>query len=100
MSSESTPPPAEESATNVVVLRFDEDRDDAHQQRESEALLVNAVPREGEIVNIDHQYHAVTQVVHNYDANGIEVHLGPSSESPQEAKEKVLGLGEAGLLEA
>jgi hypothetical protein len=88
VSPESLPPAAEESL-NTVVLRFDEDKDDAHQQREAEALLLNAIPRTGEVVSIDHQYHAVTQVVHNFDANGIEVHLGPSSETPQEACEKV-----------
>lgn len=81
-----TPSPPE-SAANVVVLRFDEDRDDAHQQREAEAHLVQAIPRTGEVVAIDHQFHAVTNVVHNYDAKGIEVHLGPSSESPEEAKQ-------------
>lgn len=74
-----------------MVLRFDKDRDEAHQQRESEALLVNNIPRTGEIVSIDHQYHAVTQIVHNYDANGIEVHLGPSCESPEEAQKQVGG---------
>ena len=86
MTSESTPSPEELAST--VLLRFDEDKDPAHQQREAEALLVNSIPRNGEVVNIDHQYHAVKQVVHNYDANGIEVHLGPSSESPEEAVEK------------
>lgn len=83
--------PAPEDSANTVLLRFAEDKDDAHQQRESEALLVKAIPRTGEIVNIDHQFHAVTQVVHNYDANGIEIHLGPSSDSPQEAQEKAAG---------
>ena len=82
-----TPPTPEDSA-NTVILRFDEDRDEAHQQLESEAHLVNAIPRTGEIVNIDHQFHAVTQVIHNYDANGIEIHLGPSSETAKEAQEK------------
>lgn len=83
-------PPAPEDQANVVILKFDEntDNDDAHQQREAEALLVKAIPRCGEVVNIDHQFHAVKEVVHNYDANGIEVHLGPSSESPKEAHEK------------
>lgn len=82
-----------EDSANTVVLRFDKetDQDDAHQQREAEALLVNAIPRRGEVVNIDHQFHAVTDVVHNYDANGIEVHLGPSSDSPAEAHEKAAG---------
>ncbi len=88
MSSDTTPPPPENS-TNTVLLRFDEDHDEAHQQREAEAILTHAVPREGEIVNIDYQYHAVTKVIHNYDANGIEVHLGPSCETPQEAKESL-----------
>ena len=87
MIQESSPSP--EDLASTVLLRFDEDRDEAHQQRESEALLVNNIPRTGEIVTIDHQYHAVTQVIHNYDANGIEVHLGPSSDSPQEAQEKI-----------
>ncbi len=84
-------PPAPEELANTVILKFDEstDNSDAHQQREAEALLVQAIPRPGEVVNIDHQYHAVKEVVHNYDANGIEVHLGPSSESPKEAHEKV-----------
>ena len=81
--------PSPETNTSVVLLRFEADRDDAHQHRESQALLVHSIPRAGEVVNIDHQFHAVTTVVHNYDANGIEVHLGPSSESPQEAQEKV-----------
>lgn len=80
-------PPSPESTANTVVLRFDEDKDDAHQQREAEAHLVQAIPRTGEVVAIDHQFHAVTNVVHNYDAKGIEVHLGPSSESPEEAKQ-------------
>jgi len=78
-----------EDNNSTVLLRFDEDKDAAHQQIEAEALLVRSIPRNGEVVNIDHQYHAVKQVVHNYDANGIEVHLGPSSESPEEATEKV-----------
>ena len=86
---DASPPP--EASANVVVLRFDEDRDDAHQQLEAEAHLVQAIPRNGEIVAIDNQFHAVTNVVHNYDANGIEVHLGPSSESPEEAKQNVSG---------
>jgi len=73
---------------NAVVLRFTEDKDEAHQQLESEAHLVTAIPRKGEVVSIEHQYHAVTEVIHNYDANGIEVHLGPSSESPEKAQEK------------
>ncbi len=79
--------PAPEDLANTVILKFDEtkDNDDAHQQREAEALLVQAIPRRGEIVNIDHQYHAVKEVVHNYDANGIEIHLGPSSDTPDEA---------------
>jgi hypothetical protein len=81
--------PAPEDSASTVVLRFDEDHEESHQQREAEALLVNAIPRCGEVVNIDHQFHAVTNVVHNYDANGIEVHLGPSSESPEEAQKKV-----------
>lgn len=81
-------PSAPEESASTVILRFDEDRDDSHQQREAEALLVNSIPRSGEVVHIDHQFHAVTNVVHNYDANGIEVHLGPSSESPEEAKKK------------
>ena len=82
-------PPSPESAASVVILRFDEDRDDAHQQLEAEAHLVQAIPRNGEVVAIDHQFHAVTNVVHNYDAKGIEIHLGPSSESPEEAKQNV-----------
>ena len=83
-------PSTPEDLANTVILKFDEttDNDDAHQQREAEALLLKAIPRRGEVVNIDHQYHAVTEVVHNYDANGIEVHLGPSSDSPKEAHEK------------
>jgi hypothetical protein len=72
---------------NTLILRFLEDTDDAHQERESEALLVNAVPRRGEVIVIDHQFHAVANVIHNYDADGIEVHLGPSSESAEEAQE-------------
>jgi len=80
-------------APNAVVLRFTEDKDEAHQQLEAEAHLVNAIPRKGEVVSIEHQFHTVKEVVHNYDANGIEVHLGPSSESPEEAQEKA---GEAG----
>lgn len=85
--------PAPEDLANTVILKFDEttDNDDAHQQREAEALLVKAIPRCGEVVSIDHQFHAVKEVVHNYDANGIEVHLGPSSDSPKEAHEKVDG---------
>ena len=81
---------APEDSANTVVLRFDKDadQDDSHQHREAEALLVNAIPRRGEVVNIDHQFHAVKEVIHNYDANGIEIHLGPSSESPEEAHEK------------
>jgi len=86
VSHETSPPP--ESPTKAVVLRFDEDQDELHQQLEAEAHLVQAIPRQGEVVNIEHQFHAVTQVIHNYDANGIEVHLGPSSESPAEAVEK------------
>jgi hypothetical protein len=82
-------PPSPESSANTVVLRFDEDKDDVHQQLEAEAHLVQAIPRTGEVVAIDHQFHAVTNVVHNYDAKGIEVHLGPSSESPEEAKQNV-----------
>ncbi len=87
---QSDTPASPEDSKNTVVLRFDKqsDQDDAHQQREAEAHLVNAIPRRGEVVNIDHQFHAVKEVVHNYDANGIEVHLGPSSESPEEAHEK------------
>lgn len=83
-------PPAPEDLANTVILKFDETKDnsDAHQQREAEALLVHAIPRRGEVVSIDHQFHAVKEVIHNYDANGIEVHLGPSSESPEEAHEK------------
>lgn len=72
---------------NTLILRFLEDTDDAHRQRESEALLVNAVPRRGEVIVIDHQFHAVANVIHNFDADGIEVHLGPSSESAEEAQE-------------
>lgn len=89
MTSESHTNP--EDLASTVLLRFDEDKDPAHQQIEAEARLVNSVPRNGEVVNIEHQYHAVKQVVHNYDANGIEVHLGPSSETPQEAVEKLDG---------
>ena len=81
-------PPAPEESASTVLLRFEADRDEAHQQLEAEARLVQAIPRAGEVVNIDHQYHAVTQVIHNYDANGIEIHLGPSSDTPQEAQEK------------
>lgn len=83
-------PPAPEDLANTVILKFDETTDNshAHQQREAEALLVKAIPRCGEVVSIDHQFHEVTEVVHNYDANGIEVHLGPSSDSPKEAHEK------------
>jgi hypothetical protein len=85
------PTASPEEHKNTVVLRFDpeKDGDDLHQQREAEALLVQSIPRPGEVVSIDHQYHAVTEVVHNFDANGIEVHLGPSSDSPAEAHEKV-----------
>lgn len=88
---QSDTPPAPEDSANTVILKFDEatDNDDTHQRREAEALLVNAIPRSGEVVNIDHQFHAVKEVVHNYDANGIEIHLGPSSESPEEAHKKV-----------
>lgn len=86
MQPDSSPDPTIQPS--AVVLRFTEDRDDAHQQLEAEAHLVNAIPRKGEIVSIDHQYHAVTEVVHNYDANGIEVHLGPSSDSPEEAQDR------------
>ena len=82
-------PPAPEDTASTVLLRFDEDHDDSHQQREAEALLVQAIPRCGEVVNIDNQFHAVTSVVHNYDAKGIEIHLGPSSDSPKEAQQKV-----------
>jgi len=71
---------------NTLILRFLEDTDDAHKERESEALLVNAVPRRGEVIVIDHQFHAVANVIHNYDADGIEVHLGPSSESAEDAQ--------------
>lgn len=82
--------PDPEDLANTVILKFDEktDNDDSHQHREAEALLVKAIPRCGEVVNIDHQYHAVKEVIHNYDANGIEIHLGPSSDSPKEAHEK------------
>lgn len=80
-------PPSPEPPSNTVILRFDEDKDDVHQQLEAEAHLVQAIPRNGEVVAIENQFHAVTNVVHNYDACGIEVHLGPSSESPEEAKE-------------
>jgi hypothetical protein len=82
------PEPAPELTPNAVVLRFTADKDEVHQQLESEAHLVNAIPRKGEIVSIEHQFHAVKEVVHNYDANGIEVHLGPSAESPKDAQEK------------
>jgi hypothetical protein len=81
-------PPAPEESASTVVLRFEEDKDDVHQQIEAQARLVHAIPRAGEVVSIEHQFHAVTQVVHNYDANGIEIHLGPSSDTPQEAQEK------------
>jgi hypothetical protein len=77
-----------ETPANIVVLRFDEDRDDRHQELEAEAHLVQAIPRKGEVVNIENHFHTVTEVVHNYDANGIEVHLGPSGESPEEARNK------------
>ncbi|RYD36842.1 MAG: hypothetical protein EOP87_04715 [Verrucomicrobiaceae bacterium] len=73
---------------NTVILRFDEDRDDRHQELEAEAHIVQAIPRKGEVVNIEHQFHAVKEVIHNYDAKGIEVHLGPSGETPEEAVEK------------
>ncbi len=77
-----------ETPSKAVVLRFEEDQDELHQQLEAKAHLVQAIPRQGEIVNIEHQFHAVTQVIHNYDANGIEIHLGPSGESPADAVEK------------
>lgn len=83
---DSTPP--SEIPPNTVVLRFEEDHDDRHQELEAEARLVQAIPRKGEVVGIEHQFHAVTEVVHNYDANGIEVHLGPSAETPAEAQDK------------
>jgi len=82
------PTPSSDIPANTVVLRFDEDKDDRHQELEAEARLVHAIPRKGEVVSIEHQFHAVTEVVHNYDANGIEVHLGPSAESPAEAQVK------------
>ncbi|WAC20779.1 hypothetical protein OVA24_05210 [Luteolibacter sp. SL250] len=88
MTTEPESAPSPETPTNTVVLRFDEDRDDRHQELEAEAHLVQAIPRKGEVVNIENQFHAVTEVVHNYDANGIEVHLGRSGDTPAEAQDK------------
>lgn len=88
MTTEPESAPSPETPVNTVVLRFDEDRDDRHQELEAEAHLVQAIPRKGEVVSIENQFHAVTEVVHNYDANGIEIHLGPSGETPEEAQDK------------
>ncbi len=82
------PTPPSDTPANTVILRFDEDRDDRHQELEAEARLVQAIPRKGEVVNIENQFHAVTEVIHNYDANGIEIHLGPSGETPADAQDK------------
>ncbi len=70
---------------NTLILRFMEDSADSFQHREAEALLVEAIPRRGESIAIDHNFHAVVNVVHNYDAEGIEVHLGPARETAEEA---------------
>ena len=70
---------------NTLILRFLEDTEDSFQHREAEALLVDVIPRRGETITIDHNFHAVANVIHNYDADGIEVHLGPARETAEEA---------------
>lgn len=70
---------------NTLILRFLEDTEESFQHRESEALLVEAIPRRGETITIDDHFHAVANVIHNYDAEGIEIHLGPAKETAEEA---------------
>ncbi len=70
---------------NTLILRFLEDTEDSFQHRESEALLVEAIPRRGETITIDDRFHAVANVIHNYDANGIEIHLGPGRDTAEDA---------------
>ncbi len=70
---------------NTLILRFLEDTADSFQHREAEALLVEAIPRRGETITIDHNFHAVANVIHNYDADGIEVHVGPARDTVEEA---------------
>lgn len=73
------------SRMNTLILRFLEDTDDSFKHRESEALLVDAIPRRGETITVNHNFHAVANVIHNFDAEGIEVQLGPARETAEEA---------------
>lgn len=70
---------------NTLILRFLEDTEDSFQHQECEALLVEAIPRRGEAIAINNNFHAVANVIHNYDADGIEVHLGPARETADQA---------------
>ena len=75
-----------------IKVKFTKDIDESYEAYEEKGININHIPRVGECLRINNFYHRIIDVVYFERSADIELHLGKSAQSPEEARSKGYGI--------